>query len=134
VPERRDSHKAVLSPEARRDLREILKWSQVKFGRDAALRYEDLIIQALRDIETDLERPGSQERRELQKGVRTYHLSFSRERARTTLGVVQNPRHFLVYRRRDGLNVIDILRILHDGRDLARHLPKGYQRMDDNEK
>ena len=124
----RRRHKAVLSPEARRDLREILKWSEAKFGRDAALRYEDLIVQALRDIEADLERPGSQERSELQKGVRTYHLSFSKERARSALGVVQNPRHFIIYRRRDGLSVIDILRILHDGRDLQRHIPEEHRR------
>jgi len=128
VSKARRRHKAVLSPEARRDLREILKWSEAKFGRDAALRYEDLIVQALHDIEADLERPGSQERSELQKGVRTYHLSFSKERARSALGVVQNPRHFIIYRRRDGLSVIDILRILHDGRDLQRHIPEEYRR------
>ena len=55
-------------------------------------------------------------------------MSFSRERARTAPGVVQNPRHFVIYRRRDGLNVIDILRILHDGRDLQRHIPEEYRR------
>ena len=59
--------KAVLSLQARSDLREILTWSQAKFGRDAALRYEDLIIQALRDIEADMERPGSQDKSEVQK-------------------------------------------------------------------
>jgi toxin ParE1/3/4 len=41
---------------------------------------------------------------------------------------VRNPRHFLIYRRRhDHTTVIDILRILHDSRDLARHLPEEYR-------
>lgn len=99
-------------------------WSQAKFGRDAALRYEDLIIQALRDIEANVECPGSQDKSDLQKGIRSYHLSFSRDRVRTALGVVKNPRHFVIYRRREGQNVIDVLRILYDGRDLQRHLPE----------
>ena len=69
-----------------------------------------------------MERPGSQDKNDLQKGIRSYHLSFSRERARTAIGIVRNPRHFVVYRRREGKSVIDILRILHDGRGLQRHL------------
>jgi len=36
--------------------------------------------------------------------------------------VVKKPRHFLVYRRR-GEEVIDVVRVLHDARDLERHLP-----------
>jgi toxin ParE1/3/4 len=42
---------------------------------------------------------------------------------------VTEPRHFLLYRRRED-GVIEVARILHDGRDLARHLPEGYRRMD----
>jgi toxin ParE1/3/4 len=124
VPKKRAPRKAVLSIQARRDLREILIWSHAEFGRDAALRYEDLIIRALRDIEADTERPGSRDRSALQKNVRSYHLSFSRDRARTALGIVQNPRHFVIYRPREGQSIIDILRILQDGRDLQRHLPE----------
>ena len=124
MPKKRSQRKAVLSVEARRDLREILIWTQAKFGRDATLRYEDLIIQTLRDIVADTERPGSKDRSDLQAGVRSYHLSFSRERARTSLGIVRNPRHFVIYRARDNQSIIDILRILHDGHDVQRHLPK----------
>ena len=92
----------------------------MEFGRDAAKRYEGLIIQALRDLEADMERPGSQDRSDLQDGVRSYHLSLSRDRARTALAIVQNPRHFIIYRGREGQG--EVLRILHDGRDLQRHL------------
>jgi hypothetical protein len=69
------------------------------------------MIQALRDIEAHMERPGSRGKSDLQKGIRSYHLRFSREGARTALGIVQKTRHFVIYRRRQGQSVIDILRI-----------------------
>ncbi|MGO9271697.1 MAG: type II toxin-antitoxin system RelE/ParE family toxin [Terriglobia bacterium] len=83
----------VLAPAARRDIREALKWSEEKFGSRAAQRYRALLKQALRDIAADPERPGSTERAELSSGARTYHLRFSRDRARAG-GAVKNPRHF----------------------------------------
>jgi toxin ParE1/3/4 len=104
--------------------------SQERFGERAAARYRDLLKQALRDIAADPERPGSKERPDLARGVRTYHLFFSRDRARGDLGVVKKPRHFLVYRRR-GEAVIDVVRVLHDARDLERHLPEEYLRNPD---
>ncbi|HUI53982.1 MAG TPA: type II toxin-antitoxin system RelE/ParE family toxin [Bryobacteraceae bacterium] len=113
--------RVVLSPAARNDIRETLIWSQEQFGKRAAARYRELLKQALRDIAADPERPGSQERRDLASGVRTYHLLLSRDRARGNLGAVKKPRHFLVYRSR-GNNVLEIIRVLHDARDLVRHL------------
>lgn len=95
-------------------------WSQERFGERAAARYRDLLKQALRDIASDPERSGSRERPDLARGVRTYHLFFSRDRARRDLGVVKKPRHFLVYRRRSEA-VIDVVRVLHEARDLERH-------------
>lgn len=127
---KRSQFRSVLSPEARRDIREALRWSQTKFGRAARLRYESLIVQALRDIEADPVRPGSCGRPEmLIEGARTYHISLSRERARMAAGAVHRARHFILYRRsKDKPNVIDIGRILRDDRDLVRHLPEGFRR------
>ena len=131
MAKRRGHPKVVLSPEARRDLRAALKWSETKFGHDAKLRYEALIVQALRDIESDPVRHGSVERPEIMiKGARTYHIHFSRDRARSAFGVVHNPRHFILYRRNEDQSVIDVGRILHDGRDLQRHLPEEYRGVD----
>ena len=108
--------KIVLSPEARSDLRDALRWSETKFGHDARTRYEALIVQALRDIESEPDRHGSIDRSEIMiKGARTYHIRFSRDRAKAAFGVVHNPRHFILYRCRHDRNVIDIARILHDG-------------------
>ncbi|MFN0171995.1 MAG: type II toxin-antitoxin system RelE/ParE family toxin [Bryobacteraceae bacterium] len=116
----------VLADAAQRDLREALLWSEEHFGQHSARRYRDLLKQAIRDIAADPERPGSRERRELAPGVRTHHLFFSRDRARKDLGVVGKPRHFLVYRRREG--AVDVIRILHDARELESHLPAEYLR------
>ena len=91
----------------------------------ASVRYRALIQQALLDIEADHERPGSRERSEIMAaGVRTYHLSLSRSRGDRS--AVKEPRHFVLYReRKDG--VIEVARVLHDSRDLARHLPENYR-------
>lgn len=112
----------VLSPSAWNDIREALLWSRERFGENAAERYRALIQQALRDIAADPDRPGSANRADLARGIRTYHLFFSRDRARGPAGAVKKPRHFLIYRRRE--NRIDILRVLHEARDLDRHLPE----------
>jgi len=114
----------VLAPRARADIREALFWSNERFGGRAAIRYRELIRQALHDIADDPERPGSRPRSDLGRGVRTYHLFFSRGRVRRGAGTVKAPRHLVVHRRR-GERVIDVVRVLHDARDLERHLPDG---------
>jgi toxin ParE1/3/4 len=111
---------------ARRDIAAIVKRSLQEFGEAASLRYSALIRQALIDIEADHERLGSKERPEIMvEGARTYHISLSRTRASGAR--VKEPRHFLLYRRRED-GVIEVARILHDGRDLEHHLPEDYRR------
>ena len=78
---------------------------------------------ALRDIATQPDRIGSIERPELGKGVRSWHLRLSRERARTAPGVVRQPGHFLIYRTENGLVVIG--RLLHDAMEMVQHLKAG---------
>ncbi len=58
-------------------------------------------------------------------GARTYHLSFSQSRADGPS--VRQPRHFLIYRRRED-GMVEVARILHDSRDLQRHLPEAYRK------
>ncbi len=99
-------------------------WSVTEFGERAALRYDALIKQALKDIGENPDRPGSKARPEIMiADARIYHLAFSR--SRVVGKPVKTPRHFLLYRRSiEG--IIEVGRILHDGRDLARHLPDEY--------
>lgn len=119
---KRSQYELRISRAARRDMAAVVRWSLREFGEDAALRYEDLLSQALSDLSQDPERPGSQQRHELAKGVFVYHLRFSRGRARSAMGAVNRPRHIVIYRRRD--RVIEILRVPHDARELQRHLPE----------
>lgn len=105
---------------ARRDIAAILKRSVSEFGHAASVRYKALLNQALRDIAADPLRPGAQARPDIMiSEARTYHISLSRSRVP---GVsVKEPRHLILYRLSDG--VIEVARVIHDSRDLARHLP-----------
>lgn len=114
-----------LSAAAEADIVRILGYSQDQFGKLARLRYEALIVASLRDLAADPMRPASADRPELGFGVRSYHLRHSRERAWIDAARVRRPRHFLLYRftRPD---LVGIGRVLHEGMEIARHLPDGY--------
>ena len=111
-----------LTRPAEQDIVDILAWTQERFGQIGRRRYEALISTALRDVAADPERAGSQSRPEIGPAVRTYHLRHSRERARTPDGVVQRPRHFLIYGRLEN-DILEVGRILHERMDIKRHLP-----------
>jgi toxin ParE1/3/4 len=114
-----------LSLAAEADIVGLLAWTQEHFGTDARLRYERLLIVALRDISADPERPTSVLRTELGENIRSYHLRHSRDRARHESGIVRHPRHLLLYRvARPGL--VGVGRVLHDAMELERHLPDEY--------
>jgi toxin ParE1/3/4 len=109
-----------MSDAAQADVIDILAWTQEQFGEAARLRYESLLVAALRDIATQPDRPGSVDRPELGAGVRSWHLRLSRDHAGTGPAAVRKPRHFLIYRVQPGLLVVG--RVLHDAMELARHL------------
>jgi toxin ParE1/3/4 len=122
VAKQKAARRVVLSPAARQDIRELLLWSLAKFGVDAAARYRELMIQASRDLEADPMRPGSRPRPELDESTRTYHLALSRSSVEGKR--VKAPRHFILYR--ISPSRLEVARILHDSRDLVRHLPHDY--------
>jgi toxin ParE1/3/4 len=109
-----------LSDAAQADVIATLVWTQAQFGESARLRYESLIVAALRDVATQADRPGSKERPELGAGVRSWHLQLSRNHVGVDEGKVRRPRHFLIYRLEPGLLVVG--RVLHDAMELALHL------------
>ena len=124
MAKKRVSASASLAPAARQDVREILRWSEEKFGKRAQERYRALLKQALRDIEADPELPGSKQRVEIMiEGARIYHLSYSRRRVKGP--GVKDPRHFILYRKRED-GVIEVGRVLHDDCELERHIPEDY--------
>ena len=113
--------KVILAPAAETDLAEILAWSAEAFGDAARRRYATLIVQAIEDLTVDPARVGVETRPEIAAGVQTYHLAHSRNRVPPAAGRVIAPRHFLIFRlRRD--SAVEIVRVLHDSMDLARHL------------
>ena len=122
---KRPKYEVRIGHAARRDMLAVMRWSRREFGENAALRYDAVLAQAFTDIGEDPERPGSQQRPDLVKGVLVHHLRSSRDRARSIVGLVRHPRHFVIYRRQD--HVIEILRVLQDARDLQRHLPEEYR-------
>ena len=109
----------VLSLAARQDMRDVLSWNLDKFSGNAAARYRTLLIQALQHVQADPLRPGSKSRPELSEGARTYHLALSRSSVEGQ--AVKTPRHFILYR--ISPTGVEVARILHDSRDLARHSP-----------
>lgn len=109
-----------LSDAAQLDVVDILAWTHEQFGEAARLRYESLIVAALRDVATQPDRPGSIARPELGAGVRSWHLRLSRGHGSSSAETVRRPRHFLVYRVEPTRLVVG--RVLHDAMELARHL------------
>nr|WP_313533799.1 type II toxin-antitoxin system RelE/ParE family toxin [Brucella anthropi] len=114
-----------LSDAAQADIIEILAQTHERFGELARLRYEYLLVTALRDLAADANRIGSISRPELGDDVRSYHLRHSRDRARHESGIVRRPRHLLLFRltRPD---LIGIGRVLYDAMEIERHLPSDY--------
>ena len=85
-----------LSETAQGDVLDILAWTDEQFGEAARLRYESLIVAALRDLARQPHRSGSLARPELGARVRSSHLRLSREHVKPGVGIVRRPRHFLV--------------------------------------
>lgn len=114
-----------LSATAQLDIIDILSRTRDQFGELAQLRYERLLVTAMRDIAAMPQRTGSVDRPEIGEHVLSYHLRHSRERARHESGIVRQPRHFLLYRvlRPD---LIGIGRILHDAMEIGLHRPSDY--------
>ena len=121
-----------LSPLAEQDIETILEWTHEEFGEKARIRYEALLTRAIMDVTEAPERMGSHDRPEIAAAARTYHLRNSRDRVKKSIGRVQRPRHFLLYRTTDD-GKVEIGRVLHDGMDLTRHLPVEYRAADPDE-
>lgn len=111
--------KLSITHPARSDLTDIRRYTIDRYGRAGADAYDALLKQAIRDVWEDPFRPGSRERPEIGASIRRYHSALSRERAALT---VNAPRHFILYFLPHDSEVV-ISRVLHDSRDLARHIP-----------
>ena len=111
--------KLTITHPARDDLRDIHAYTVERHGTRGAEVYDGLLKQAIRDVWEDPHRPGSRDRPEIGDGIRSYHTRLSRNRAG---GEIRAPRHFVLYFLPTEDEVV-VSRVLHDSRDLARHVP-----------
>lgn len=98
-----------------RDFHEVIKRSAQDFGHLQAEVYAETLaiaLHALRDAGP--EAIGVKERKEIGTGIFTLHAASHKRKAS----------HFLVFRVLE-TRTIEILRILHDRMDLARHISQG---------
>ena len=101
-----------LGAEAEKDFAHILKHSKDNFGQRQFEIYQSTLLETLTLLENGPDVPGSAARDEIMNGLRTLHVARQGRRGR----------HFIMYRAAND-QVIEVVRILHDAMDLARHIP-----------
>jgi toxin ParE1/3/4 len=101
-----------LAEKAEHDLLDALVWTTDQFGALQADDYLQTLTLALEALTDGPNIVGSKVRDDIELGIRTLHVA--------RLG--RKGRHLVVFRFADG-QVIDVIRLLHDSMDLAKHLP-----------
>lgn len=101
-----------LTDQAELDLLAISRWTAANFGPRQAEHYVETILLTIEALVDGPETLGTKARDELAPGIRTLHAARLGRKAR----------HFAVFRVADD-QVLEVLRLLHDSMDLARHLP-----------
>jgi toxin ParE1/3/4 len=94
------------------DFANILKWTTENFGARQSRVYRETLVGAISELADGPDVAGSKARDEIMPGIRTLHVARRGRRGR----------HFLMYRTA-ARSTIEIMRILHDGMDLERHIP-----------
>ena len=120
--DRRPARTLLVTEPASHDLADIRRYTRERHGPRAAAAYDTVLKQALRDIRDDPYRLGSKERPKIGVAIRSYHTALSRKRAGSA---VRSPRHFVLYFLPTESEVV-VSRLLHDSRDLARHIPEDH--------
>lgn len=106
------SWRVRLSEAAEQDFQTVLQWTMEAFGSLQARVYQEVLIEALVELAGGPIALGSIARDEIHPGLRSLHVTRGSHRGR----------HFVVYRVAQP-NVVEVVRILHDAMDLARHVP-----------
>lgn len=100
-----------LTLQAEQDFVQVIEWTQTQFGPDQAIKYSELITNALAALYEGPEVLGSKHRPDILPNIYTLHIAR----------YGQKGRHFVVFKPNSD-STIDVLRILHDSMDLVRHL------------
>jgi len=104
--------KVRLTKVAQRDYEEILNWTLDHFGVNQVNLYDATLLMALGDLRAGPDLPSVKNRDDIGVGVCTLHVARKGRKGR----------HFLMFRVSKDDGALDVLRILHDRMDLARHL------------
>ena len=109
--------KVRLSAHAELAFSEILTWTIENFGKHQAETYAETLTLAIEALHDGPEQLGAKARDDIGPGIRTLHVARQG----------RSGRHFVVFREAQD-QYIDVLRLLHDSMDLARHIPAGNSR------
>ena len=105
-----------LAIRAEQDFFEIVRWTADSFGPQQAAVYAETLSLAIGDLAKGPDILGAKRRDEIGHGILTLHVARQGRKGR----------HFVVFRISNA-TTIDVLRLLHDSMDLARHLPPSGQ-------
>ncbi|HRP24446.1 type II toxin-antitoxin system RelE/ParE family toxin [Thauera sp.] len=100
-----------LTHQAELDVEAILAWTEDHFGTLQAEVYAEVLALAVEALLAAPDAVGARKRDDILPGVRVLHVARHGKRGR----------HFLIFRASED-GQIDVLRVLHDSMDLARHL------------
>ncbi len=97
------------------DFSEIVTWTAENFGKIQADTYAETLTLAIEALHDGPELRGTKARDDVGPGIRTLHVARQG----------RSGRHFVVFREAQN-QYLDVLRLLHDSMDLARHMPATY--------
>lgn len=104
--------KVRLAAQAELDFSEIITWTIENFGGRQAETYAETLTLAIEALHDGPEQLGAKARDDIGPDIRTLHVARQG----------RSGRHFVVFSEAKD-QYIDVLRLLHDSMDLARHIP-----------
>lgn len=102
-----------LAAAASGDVQHILQWTHEQFGMAQARTYATTISRALKDLRNGPLIAGARQREDIGAQIKTLHIARGGRKGR----------HILLFRPDSETRTIEVLRLLHESMDLARHLP-----------
>jgi toxin ParE1/3/4 len=108
-----------LSRQAEADIAHILVTSVDRWGSKAAEDYATLLAAAMRKVAADPLRASTRERSDLAPGLRSFPIRLAGQGRKARK--VKGPVHVLYYRIVEA-GLVEIVRVLHERMDAARHL------------
>ena len=101
-----------LSRAAEADFSAIVAWTATHFGNVQAQKYAEVLTLSITALHDGPNVIGAKTRDDISHGLKSLHVA-----RRGSKGS-----HFVIFRAATD-NTIDVLRVLHESMDLARHLP-----------